>query len=127
MAQTTMKGRALILACSLLLLAATPAAAQPRETPGGSKGTEQALTGPEVRASQLRAPTAQGNRPPDPIGAPAPRSELWKALTRVWRAPPDLQGNPVERPNLWASNPENPSEPTRSENASELAGHESGG
>ena len=120
-----MVGRLAVLGAALIsAFAMAPVSAQTPPPSSGQDKAQELKSNPEVRASQLPDPTPQGTRPPDPIGAPADRSELWNALQAVWRAPPDLQGIPVPRPNQWASNPENPLEPTRSENPSALSSHE---
>ncbi|MBP2295046.1 hypothetical protein [Azospirillum rugosum] len=118
-----MPGKSAIL-WMVLVLVALPALAQTAPSPSGQDKAQRVTNSPDVRASQLPNPTPQGTRPPDPIGAPVKMSELWNALQGVWRAPPDLQGEPVPRPNEWASNPDNPAEPTRSENPSDLTSHE---
>ncbi|MBY6261980.1 hypothetical protein EI613_08585 [Azospirillum sp. 412522] len=79
----------------------------------------------KVQESQDPHPTAQGTRPPNPSSSAATGSrELQQALADVRRAPPDLNGNPVPRPNQWASEPDQPNEPTRSQNPSDLTSQE---
>ena len=78
-----------------------------------------------VQKSQDPHPTPQGTRPPDASSSPATgSSELQQALAAVRRAPPDLNGTPVPRPNQWASEPDQPNEPTRSQNPSDLTSQE---
>lgn len=78
-----------------------------------------------VQKSQDPQPTPQGTRPPDASSSAATgSSELQQALAAVRRAPPDLNGNPVPRPNQWASEPDQPNEPTRSQNPSDLTSQE---
>ena len=78
-----------------------------------------------VQKSQDPHPTPQGTRPPDASSSAATgSSELQQALAAVRRAPPDLNGTPVPRPNQWASEPDQPNEPTRSQNPSDLTSQE---
>ncbi|WP_434624208.1 hypothetical protein [Azospirillum sp. B2RO_4] len=80
---------------------------------------------PEVQKSQPPQPTPQGTRPPSAANSPATEgSDLQQALAAVRKAPPDLNGNPVPRPNQWASEPDQPNEPTRSQNPSDLTSQE---
>lgn len=80
---------------------------------------------PQVQQSQDPQPSAQGTRAPKPDSHPDTQSaELIEALAAVRRAPPDLQGNPVPRPNALASEPDDPNEPTRSQNPSDLSSQE---
>lgn len=102
---------------------------QPAATPvdSGSKesaGDALARDG-KVQQSQDPQPSAQGTKPPNPSSSAATGSqELQQALADVRRAPPDLNGNPVPRPNQWASEPDQPNEPTRSQNPSDLTSQE---
>lgn len=78
-----------------------------------------------VQKSQDPHPTPQGTRPPNASSSAATgSSDLQQALAAVRSAPPDLNGNPVPRPNQWASEPDQPSEPTRSQNPSDLTSQE---
>ncbi|MFP5517478.1 MAG: hypothetical protein ACLGJC_30905 [Alphaproteobacteria bacterium] len=78
-----------------------------------------------VQQSQDPLPSQQGNKPPNPTSSAATGSaELQQALAEVRRAPPDLNGTPVPRPNQWASEPDQPNEPTRSQNPSDLTSQE---
>lgn len=78
-----------------------------------------------VQKSQDPHPTPQGTRPPNASSSAATgSSELQQALAAVRRAPPDLNGTPVPRPNQWASEPDQPNEPTRSQNPSDLTSRE---
>ncbi|PWC87032.1 hypothetical protein TSH100_11730 [Azospirillum sp. TSH100] len=79
----------------------------------------------KVQQSQDPHPTAQGTRSPNPGSSAATGSrDLQQALADVRRAPPDLNGTPVPRPNQWASEPDQPNEPTRSQNPSDLTSQE---
>lgn len=93
---------------------------------GSKQSTGDSLArDPEVQKSQDPQPTPQGTRPPDAASSAATgSSELQQALAAVRRAPPDLNGNPVPRPNQWASEPDQPNEPTRSQNPSDLTSQE---
>jgi len=78
-----------------------------------------------VQQSQEPPPNAQGVRSPTPATEGNTQgAELAEALSAVRRAPPDLQGNPVPRPNPMASEPNDPREPTRSQNPSDLTSKE---
>jgi len=79
---------------------------------------------PNVQESQQPEPSAQGIRTPKPAGGPTQSAELNEALAAFRRAPPDLQGNPMPRPNALASEPDQPDEPTRSPNPSDLSSQE---
>ena len=79
----------------------------------------------QVQQSQEPPPNPQGIRTPKATtSGDTQGSELQQALADVRRAPPDLQGNPVPRPNQWASEPDQPNEPTRSEDPSDLTSQE---
>lgn len=79
----------------------------------------------KVQESQDPMPTDQGNKSPNQSSSAATGSgELQQALAAVRRAPPDLNGTPVPRPNQWASEPDQPNEPTRSQNPSDLSSQE---
>lgn len=106
-----------------------PGAGQPGAAAVGSGSKESAgdalARDGKVQQSQDPHPTAQGTRPPNPSSSAATGSqELQQALADVRRAPPDLNGNPVPRPNQWASEPDQPNEPTRSQNPSDLTSQE---
>jgi len=101
-----------------------PAAAPVESGSKESAGDALARDG-KVQESQDPHPTAQGTRAPNPSSSAATGSqELQQALADVRRAPPDLNGNPVPRPNQWASEPDQPNEPTRSQNPSDLTSQE---
>ncbi|PGH58171.1 hypothetical protein CRT60_09560 [Azospirillum palustre] len=102
---------------------------QPAAAPvdsGSKESTGDALARDgKVQQSQDPQPSAQGTKPPNPSSSAATGSqELQQALADVRRAPPDLNGNPVPRPNQWASEPDQPNEPTRSQNPSDLTSQE---
>jgi hypothetical protein len=99
--------------------------AQPVES-GSKETTGDALARDgNVQQSQDPLPSQQGNKPPNPTSSAATGSgELRQALAEVRRAPPDLNGTPVPRPNQWASEPDQPNEPTRSQNPSDLTSQE---
>ncbi len=85
-------------------------------------GAKPALTtDPNVQQNQQPEPNPQGIRSPKPAASATQSSELDDALAAVRRAPPDLQGNPTPRPNALASEPGQPTEPTRSTNPSDLS------
>ncbi|WP_109106720.1 hypothetical protein [Azospirillum sp. TSO35-2] len=91
---------------------------------GASKG-DAAANDPAVRGSQEPHPTPQGTRSPnDASSGDTQSAELQQALAAVRRAPPDLNGTPVPRPNALASEPDQPDEPTRSQNPSDLTSQE---
>jgi hypothetical protein len=78
-----------------------------------------------VQQSQEPQPSAQGVRSPThKTSGDTQAAELADALAAVRRAPPDLQGTPVPRPNPLASEPDDPQEPTRSQNPSDLTSQE---
>ena len=105
-----------------------PAQQQPAQSidSGSKESSGDALARDNgVQKSQDPLPSAQGNRPPDPSSSAATGSgELQQALADVRRAPPALNGTPVPRPNQWASEPDQPNEPTRSQNPSDLTSQE---
>ena len=105
-----------------------PAQAQPAPSidPGSKESVGDALARDNgVQKSQDPLPSSQGNKPPDPSSSAATGSEeLQQALADVRRAPPDLNGTPAPRPNQWASEPDQPNEPTRSQNPSDLTSQE---
>lgn len=105
-----------------------PAQPQPTQQidPGSKESAGDALARDgNVQQSQDPLPSAQGNKPPNPTSSAATGSgELQQALADVRRAPPDLNGTPVPRPNQWASEPDQPNEPTRSQNPSDLTSQE---
>lgn len=76
---------------------------------------------PNVQQSQQPDPNAQGVRTPKPLDTANQMAELNEALAAVRRAPPNLEGTPVPRPNELASEPDQPNEPTRSPNPSDLS------
>lgn len=92
----------------------------------GQDGQKENLAkDPNVQQSQEPQPNAQGIRSPNAETKGNTQSaELVEALTAVRRAPPDLQGTPVPRPNPMASEPDDPREPTRSQNPSDLSSQE---
>ncbi|MGA1855111.1 hypothetical protein VH569_03920 [Azospirillum sp. 11R-A] len=101
-----------------------PAAAPVDSGSKESAGDALARDG-KVQQSQDPQPSAQGTKPPNPSSSAATGSqELQQALADVRRAPPDLNGNRVPRPNQWASEPDQPNEPTRSQNPSDLTSQE---
>ena len=106
-----------ITAAALLLLASAPYA------PGAAQdAAKPALTNdPNVQQSQQPEPNAQGVRTPKPTGTATQSAELNEALAAVRRAPPNLDGTPVPRPNELASEPDQPDEPSRSGNPSDLS------
>ena len=106
-------------ACLLLASVAAPASL-------AQDGQKENLTkDPNVQQSQQPQPNAQGIRSPTAETSGATQSaELNEALAAVRRAPPDLQGTPVPRPNPLASEPDDPKEPTRSSNPSDLSSKE---
>lgn len=78
-----------------------------------------------VQDSQQPHPSPQGTRSPEASTSGATQHpELQQALAALRRAPPDLQGNPVPRPNWLASEPDQPDEPSRSQNPSDLTSQE---
>ncbi|MCW2244249.1 hypothetical protein [Azospirillum canadense] len=80
---------------------------------------------PAVKQSQEPEPNAQGVRTPKATtSGETQSSELQQALSAVRAAPPDLQGNKMPRPNWLASEPDQPNEPTRSQNPSDLSSQE---
>ncbi|WP_042694640.1 hypothetical protein [Azospirillum sp. B506] len=106
-----------------------PGSGQPEAAPVDSGSKESVGDGlardGKVQQSQDPHPTAQGTRSPDSSSSAATGSqELQQALADVRRAPPDLNGTPVPRPNQWASEPDQPNEPTRSRNPSDLTSQE---
>ncbi len=110
--------RAILPLSAACLLLASVAFAQ-----DGQK--EMLAKDPNVQQSQEPQPNAQGIRSPNPETSTKTRqAELAEALAAVRRAPPDLQGNPVPRPNPLASEPDDPKEPTRSSNPSDLSSQE---
>ncbi|MBP2297414.1 hypothetical protein [Azospirillum picis] len=113
------------------LLAGLPAFGAGAQQPAPSADTAPASAGdalardPKVQESQDPHPSAQGTRPPNPSSsADTGGSDLQQALADVRRAPPDLNGTPVPRPNPLASEPDQPNEPTRSQNPSDLSSQE---
>lgn len=110
--------RAILTATMAALLLAAPVLAQ---TP-----TKEALADdPNVKQSQQPEPTPQGVRNPKAeTRGDTQNAELQGALAAVRNAPPDLNGTPVPRPNPLASEPDNPAEPTRSDNPSDLSSQE---
>ncbi|AWK84888.1 hypothetical protein [Azospirillum thermophilum] len=102
-----------------VLLAGFPALAQ-------DAATKDALSGDKaVQDSQQPNPTPQGTRSPEASTSGATQHpDLQQALAAVRRAPPDLQGNPVPRPNWLASEPDQPDEPSRSRDPSDLSSQE---
>jgi hypothetical protein len=100
------------------LLLAVPAVAQDSQK-------QNLTTDPNVQQSQQPEPTPQGTRPPtEETAGNTGAADLQQALAAVRRAPPDLQGNPVPRPNPLASEPDDPAEPSRSANPSDLSSQE---
>ena len=80
---------------------------------------------PQVQQSQEPQPNAQGIRSPThETKGNTQAAELADALSAVRRAPPDLHGTPVPRPNPLASEPDDPKEPTRSGDPSDLSSKE---
>jgi len=110
--------RAILPLTLAALVWAAPALAQETQ--------KQGLTNdPNVQRSQQPEPTPQGTRTPgNETSAATQTSELQDALAAVRRAPPDLQGTPVPRPNPMASEPDDPKEPSRSANPSDLSSQE---
>lgn len=107
-----------VLPLAALLMIATAVVAQ--ETPKDALAND-----PAVKQSQEPPPNAQGVRTPKPTTSGDTQSaELQQALAAVRAAPPDLQGNKMPRPNWLASEPDQPNEPTRSENPSDLSSQE---
>lgn len=110
--------RAILPLSAACLLLASVAQAQ-----DGQK--ENLAKDPNVQQSQQPEPTPQGTRPPSHATSPDTQSaELNEALATFRRAPPDLQGNPMPRPSPLASEPDDPNEPTRSNNPSDLSSKE---
>ncbi|CAO3361754.1 hypothetical protein [Azospirillum melinis] len=102
-----------------------PPAAAPVESGSKESAGDALARDGKVQQSQDPQPSAQGTKPPNPSSSAATGSqELQQALADVRRAPPDLNGNPVPRPNQWASEPDQPNEPTRSQNPSDLTSQE---
>nr|WP_246500949.1 hypothetical protein [Azospirillum rugosum] len=89
-------------------------------------GTKESLANdPAVQQSQEPQPNAQGVRTPKATtSGETQSSELQQALAAVRAAPPDLQGNKMPRPNWLASEPDQPNEPSRSQNPSDLSSQE---
>lgn len=125
------------LLSGLPLLGAGAQQADQQQPPSGQAGAAPVDSGSKdsagdalardgkVQQSQDPHPTAQGTRPPNPSSSGATGSdELQQALADVRRVPPDLNGTPVPRPNQWASEPDQPNEPTRSQNPSDLTSQE---
>jgi hypothetical protein len=75
---------------------------------------------PNVQQSQPPDPAPQGTRAPDAQNTETESMSLDDALAAVRRAPPNLEGAPVPRPNQMASEPDDPGEPSRSSNPSDL-------
>jgi hypothetical protein len=110
--------RAILSLSTVALLFVSPVLSQ--ETTG-----KELAKDPAVQDSQQPHPTEQGVRSPTPETSSETASmTLQQALAAVLQAPPDLQGKPVPRPNAWASNPDDPQEPTRSTNPSDLSSKE---
>jgi len=110
--------RAILPFSAACLLLASVAMAQ-----DGQK--ENLAKDPAVQQSQEPQPNAQGIRSPsNETKGNTQAAELSEALAAVRRAPPDLQGTPVPRPNPLASEPDDPREPTRSQNPSDLSSQE---
>lgn len=110
--------RAILPLSAACLLLASVAAAQDAQKDTLAKD-------PAVRESQEPQPNPQGIRSPThETKGNTQAAELVEALAAVRRAPPDLQGTPVPRPNPLASEPDDPREPTRSQNPSDLTSQE---
>lgn len=110
--------RAILPLTVAILLLAAPAFAQDQQK-------QNLTTDPNVQRSQQPEPTQQGTRTPsNETSGNTQAADLQQALAAVRRAPPDLQGNPVPRPNPLASEPDDPKEPSRSANPSDLSSQE---
>lgn len=105
--------RALIPIALAALMLACPAPAQDSRKPDMAND-------PAVRQSQQPEPAAQGTRSPTAHQTPTATGDLQEALAAVRKAPPALDGTPVPRPNPLASEPDQPNEPTRSADPSDL-------
>lgn len=112
--------RAIPSIATVLMVAATLSVAVAEDA------TKKALADdPAVTRSQEPEPNAQGVRTPKAsTNGDTQASELQQALAAVRAAPPDLQGNRIPRPNWLASEPDQPNEPTRSQNPSDLSSQE---
>ncbi|WP_348771438.1 hypothetical protein [Azospirillum sp. SYSU D00513] len=105
---------------ALLSISSAISPAMSQETRG-----QELAKDPNVQQNQPDGPNAQGVRSPSAGTAEnTDAMDLQQALAAVRKAPPDLQGRPVPRPNSWASSPDNPQEPTRSGNPSDLSSQE---
>jgi hypothetical protein len=111
---------ALLLASTAAAVGQQPPAPQEQTQPQGVK--EHLSNDANVQQSQEPQPGAQGIRSPKAeTSGTTQASTLQEALKAFYRAPPDLLGSPQRRPNQWASNPDDPNEPTRSQNPSDLS------
>ncbi len=112
--------RAIPSIAAVLMVAATLSVAAAQDATKGALAND-----PAVKQSQEPEPNAQGIRTPKATtSGETQSSELQQALAAVRAAPPDLQGNKTPRPNWLASEPDQPNEPTRSQNPSDLSSQE---